>query len=211
MIFKDRQEAGRKLLLQLFKDQEIIKNTDSVVVVSLLRGGIIIGNILAKGLEAKHLPLVVTKIPSPSNSELALGALCFDITYLEKNVINSLGLTKTEIVDQIGIARKKFNSYLKRFGIKKSIYSKNLKNKIVILTDDGIATGSTVKVAILYIKSRKPKSIVLAVPVAPTDFSTMGINKEIILHKNFAFGAVSQFYENFPQIEDEQVKKILKG
>ena len=77
------------------------------------------------------------------------------------------------------------------------------------MTDDGIATGSTVKAAILYLKSKKPKSIILAVPVAPTDFSTVGIDKELILHKNFAFGAVSQFYERFPQVEDQEVKKIL--
>src|SRR3989304_603473 len=115
MIFKDRQDAGRKLLVRLFEDQEIKKNKRKVVVVSLLRGGIVIGDIIAKGLQVKHLPLVVSKIPAPHNPELALGALCFDVTYLEKSVVNSLGLSRGEIVDQIGIAKEKFNSYLKRF------------------------------------------------------------------------------------------------
>ncbi|OGK24053.1 hypothetical protein A3C25_05055 [Candidatus Roizmanbacteria bacterium RIFCSPHIGHO2_02_FULL_38_11] len=211
MIFKDRQDAGRKLLVRLFEDQEIKKNKHKVVIVSLLRGGIVVGDIIAKGLQVKHLPLVVSKIPAPHNPELALGALCFDVTYLEKNVVNSLGLIKAEIVDQIGMARKKFNSYLKRFGIKESLYSRSSKNKIVILTDDGIATGSTVKAAILFLKSKKPKSIYLAIPVAPTDCSTVGIDRELILHKNFAFGAVSQFYEHFPQVEDEEVKKLLRN
>ena len=210
MIFKDRADAGRKLLVRLFEDREIKKNKHKVVIVSLLRGGIVVGDIIAKGLQVKHLPLVVSKIPAPHNPELATGALCFDITYLEKSVVNSLGLSRGEIVDQIGIAKEKFNSYLKRFGIKKSLYSRSLKNKIVVLTDDGIATGSTVKVAILYLKSKKPKSLILAIPVAPTDFSTVGINKELILHKNFAFGAVSQFYEHFPQVEDKEVIRMLK-
>ena len=209
MIFKDRADAGRKLLVRLFEDREIKKNKRRVVVVSLLRGGIMVGGVIAKGLQVRHLPLVVTKIPAPYNPELALGALCFDVTYLEKTVINSLGLEKAEIVNQIGLAREKFNSYLKRFGLRKTLYSRVLKNKIIILTDDGIATGSTVKAAILYLKSKKPKSIILAVPVAPTDFSTVGIDKELILHKNLAFGAVSQFYERFSQVEDPEVKKIL--
>lgn len=209
MIFKDRADAGRKLLVRLFENQSIKKNKQRVVVVSLLRGGIVVGDIIAKGLQVKHLPLVVTKIPAPYNPELALGGLCFDFTYLEKNVVNSLGLEKSEIVNQIGLAREKLNSYLARFGIKKSLYARSLKNKIVILTDDGIATGSTVKAAVLYLKSKKPKSIILAVPVAPTDFSTIGIDKELILHKSVVFGAVSQFYERFPQVEDQEVKKIL--
>lgn len=211
MIFKDRREAGRKLLVRLFEDRGIKKTKRRLVVVSLLRGGIVVGDIMAKGLQVRHLPLVVTKIPAPYNPELALGGLCFDITYLEKTVVNSLGLEKSEIVNQIGLARKKFNSYLKRFGIKKILYSRSLKNKIVILTDDGIATGSTVKAAILYLKSKKPKSIILAVPVAPTDFSTIGIDRELILHKSVVFGAVSQFYERFPQVEDEEVIRMLKN
>ena len=210
MIFKDRQEAGRKLLVRLFQDQGIKKNKHRVVVVSLLRGGIVVGDVIARGLNIKHFPLVVTKIPAPHSPELAIGALCFDVTYLEKTVVNSLGLEKSEIVKQIEIARKKFNSYLKRFAIKKSLYSRNLKNKIVVLTDDGIATGSTVKAAILYLKSKKAKSIILTVPVAPSDFSIVGVDKELILHKNFAFGAVSQFYERFPQIEDKEVNSILQ-
>ena len=211
MIFKDRAEAGRKLLLRLFEDREILKNTNSVVIVSLLRGGIIIGDIIAKGLEAKHLPLPVTKIPSPHNPELALGAVCFDVIYLEKSVVASLGLEKSEVASQIDIAREKFNSYVEKFRLKKSLYSKNLKNKIIILTDDGIATGSTVKVAILYLLSNHPKSIILTVPVAPTDFSSVGINKEIILHKKFAFGSVSQFYEDFPQVNNDEVGQILRN
>lgn len=210
MIFKDRTDAGRKLLVRLFEDPNIKKSKRKVVVVSLLRGGIVVGNTIAVGLQAKHLPLAVTKIPAPHNPELALGAVCFDVTYLEKNVVNSLGLTKGEIANQIDVAQEKFNSYAKRFSIKKAKYSRVFKNKLVILVDDGIATGSTVKVAILYLKIKKPKSIYLAVPVAPYDFSVVGVDKEVILHKDFGFGAVSQFYASFPQVEDDEVKKILE-
>lgn len=210
MIFKDRREAGRKLLVRLFEDREIKKNKGKVVIISLLRGGIVVGDVIAKGLDVKHLPLVVTKIPAPHSPELAIGALCFDMVYLEKSVVDSLGLDKGIISLQIDIAREKFNSYLKRFGIKQSVYTRSLKNKIVVVVDDGIATGSTIKAAVLFLKSKKPKSIILAVPVAPTDFYIVGVDKQFILYKDFAFGAVSQFYEHFPQVEDEEVKKMLK-
>ena len=89
----------------------------------------------------------------------------------------------------------------------------NLKNKIVILTDDGIATGFTTRVAINYIKSQKPKKIILAVPVAPADFARE-IKKEvdefICMHSTNLFFSISQFYDYFPQLEDEEVKKYLK-
>lgn len=210
MIFKDRTDAGRKLLVRLFEDSNIKKNKTKVVVVSLLRGGIVVGETITNGLQAKHLPLAVAKIPAPHNPELALGAVCFDVTYLEKNVLNSLGLTKGEIAIGVDLAQEKFKSYAKKFNIRKAKYSRVFKNKLVILVDDGIATGSTVKAAILYLKTKKPKLIYLAVPVAPYDFSAVAIDKEIILHKDFGFGAVSQFYASFPQVEDDEVKKILK-
>ena len=89
----------------------------------------------------------------------------------------------------------------------------NLNNKIIILTDDGIATGFTAKAAINYIKSQKPKKIILAVPVAPADFSSE-IKKEvdefICLHSTNLFFSISQFYENFTQLTDEEVKNYLK-
>lgn len=209
MIFKDRRDAGRKLLVRLFEDRDIKKSLKKVVVVSLLRGGVVLGDSIAKGLFCKHLPLVVTKIPAPFNPELAIGAMCFDRVYLEKDVLRSINLDKATIRDQIEIARKKFSLYLKRFNLKQYSYTRTLKSKLVILVDDGIATGSTVKVAALYLKSKKPKLIFLAVPVAPSDFDTRGFDKVFILNKDPHFSAVSKFYERFPQVEDAEVVKIL--
>ena len=81
------------------------------------------------------------------------------------------------------------------------------------MTDDGIATGFTAKAAINYVKSQNPKKIILAVPVAPADFSNQ-IKKEvdefICLHSTSLFFSISQFYDSFPQLEDEEVKKYLK-
>jgi len=211
MIFKDRAQAGEKLAALLKKDYYFKRSItiNKLIVVSLLRGGIVVGNVVAKSFNAKHIPLVVTKIPAPGNFELAIGALCFETICLEGHIIKSLGLTKIEISNQIEIAREKFNSYLKRFNIKKSIFFKELKNKVVVLVDDGIATGATVKAACQFLKQYKPHKIILAVPVGPADFDSGGFDKVFILHKDPLLSAVSQFYESFPQIEDEEVKNIM--
>src|SRR3989344_96300 len=126
MIFKDRADAGRKLLVELYKERVIKKNKRQVVVVSLLRGGIIVGEKIASGLQVKHLPLAVAKIPAPHNPELAIGALCFDTTYLEKSVVDSLGLTRSQIAGQIKQAQSKFISYINGFCLKKIQYARRL-------------------------------------------------------------------------------------
>jgi len=202
MIFKDRVEAGKKLAKILSK-----KNLKNAIVVSLLRGGIIVGQEIAKKLKVHHFPLAVAKIPAPQQSELAIGALCFDFTYLESRIVNSLYIDKPTIKKRVNIAKEKFKSYLKRFNLKKSNYK--LKNKAVILVDDGIATGSTVKTALLFVKSLKPKKIILASPVAPGDFENPGFDDFIILHRDPTFSSVSQFYLDFPQVEDEEIKRLL--
>jgi len=210
MVFKDREEAGEKLSELLKKDRSFIRSKKKAIVVSLLRGGVVVGNIIAKKLKIKHLPLVVTKIPAPYNSELAIGALCFNITYLEKQIVSPLSLNHFSVQSQIKIAKNKFNLYCKKFSINKKIYDRLLKNKIVVLVDDGIATGSSIKTSLLFLKTKKPKKIFLAAPVAPTDFDSGNFDKVFILHYDPSFSAVSQFYTSFPQLEDEEVKKLIK-
>jgi predicted phosphoribosyltransferase len=209
MKFSDRADAASKLLKKIRFDPLVKKNLKNIVIISLLRGGAVIGNYLSKKLKAPHLPLVVAKIPAPQNPELAIGALCFDISYLERRIVEQLNLTKRERADQIKIAREKFNSYILRFGIKENIYEK-LKNKIIILVDDGVATGASVKAALLYLRTKDPAKIILAVPVGPIDFEIGGIDKVLILYKDPNFSAVSQFYEKFPQIEDDEVRRLIR-
>lgn len=206
MVFKDRQEAAEKLFNVIKKSSRFLKNKP--VVVSLLRGGVVLGDVLSKKLKSKHLGLVVAKIPAPFNPELALGALCFDITYLEKGIVDQLKLTKNEIANQVILAERKFMDYCQRFGIKEKDYAV-LKEKSVILVDDGIATGASAKAAALFCKSKAATEVALCVPVAPSDFETEGFDKVFILHKDPGFHAVSQYYDFFPQIEDPEVKKLL--
>lgn len=208
MIFKDRIDAGEKLATSLEKFPE----TKKAVVISLLRGGAILGAVISKELKIRHLPLVVTKIPAPLNPELALGAYCFNTIYLEPTIINSLEVDNKIIRKQISLAQKKFNDYLKKFNTKKADFEQ-MKNKTIIVVDDGIATGATVKAAISFLQKVSPKRIILAAPVAPIGFTlgSIKIDRTIIIHWSPVFSAVSQFYKNFPVVEDKEIKKITNS
>lgn len=211
MIFKDRREAGQQLALLLSKDKSLKQQLSQAVVLSLLRGGIIVGEAIAQHLKIPNLPLVVTKIQAPANPELAIGAVCIDVTYLEKRIIKSLGIEQTSIIEQINSSQVKQQEYFARFNIKKDFLQKQIKDKIVIVTDDGIATGSTIRAALLYARSKKAKRVILAVPVAPSDFARKGIDLAFILYQDPNFSSVSQYYQDFPQVGDEEVKKLIQS
>lgn len=199
MLFQDRLDAGNQLADRLTD----YKNNS--IVVSLLRGGAIVGNVIAKKLNIPHLFLAAVKISHPNQPELAIGALCFNKIYLDNQFISYID--KETVNQQIKEAKIKFSSYLKKFHLKKILFTA-IKNKSVILVDDGIATGATVKAGLMFLKSQSPKKIILAVPIAPTDFKNPGFDKIIILHCDPSFSAVSQFYQDFPQVEDEEIFSI---
>lgn len=208
MIFKDRSDAAIQLA-HILKDDSLIKTSKNLVVVSLLRGGAAVGKVLSDELKAVHVPLAVAKIPAPGSNELAIGAICFDITFLEKYTIHHLGLNRQQIIPQIGYAREKFERYVSTFHLNENMYEKSITGKTVILTDDGIATGATVKAACLFLRTLKPAKLILAVPVAPAGFEIPGFEKIYILHWNADFSPVSHFYEKFPQVGDDEVKRLL--
>lgn len=209
MHFKDRHEAGIKLAEQLEK----YKGNKDVIVLAIPRGGVEIGYEIAKSLDVKLDIIVTKKIGLPDDEEFAIGSVAPDKKImLNEGTIRVYNVHEDYIKDktrEIGKEiERRYKSYKGKYGLQ------SLKDKIVILTDDGIATGFTAKAAISYIKSQKPKRIILAVPVAPADFS-MEIKKEVdefvCLHSTGIFFSISQFYESFQQLEDKEVKGYLKG
>lgn len=203
MIFKDRVEAGKKLASLLQK-----KINKDGVVVSLLRGGSVVGNEIAGILKMSHYLLPVAKISSPIQPELAIGAICFDKIFIDQESIKLYYFNKVAIVRQIFLARKKFASYLKRFSIRKSLFY-GIKNKVVILVDDGIATGATIKAGALFLKTYRPKKIIVAAPVAPANFDETGFDQALIYYRDPTLSAISSFYRKFPQVEDAEIKRML--
>lgn len=204
-IFKDRQEAGQKLarILGDFKGQ-------NVIVLALPRGGVVVGAEIAKELNLPFDIVVTRKIGAPESEEYAIGAIDVDgdgvWSDIEIENINKKWF-KNQIEKEKQEAQRRLSLY------RQGRAPLDLKDKIVILVDDGIATGLTMKAAIRYAKKLEAQRIVVASPVI-TEEIIKELEKENVevrfLDKPKFFWAIGQFYENFPQVEDEEVIKIMK-
>ena len=206
-LFKNRLDAGRQLTNKLSK----YKGKD-VIVLAIPRGGIIVGNEIAKAIDAKLDIIVPRKIGSPEDPEFAIGAVAPDgSTSLEEDVVRSYGISenyiKNKVKEEIQEIKRRMNTYRGNKPFPK------LKNKIVILVDDGVATGNTMIASVKFIKKQKPKKIVIAVPIAPSDFinkvSSM-VNEVISLKPLEPYYAISMHYISFEQTTDEEVIETLK-
>ena len=208
MHFKDRHEAGIKLAEQLKK----YKDNKDAIVLAIPRGGVEVGHEIAKFLNVKLDIIVTKKIGLPDDDEFAIGSIGPDKKImLNEETIKIYNISDEYIKEKTREIGKEIERRYKTY--KGEYQLQNLKNKIVILTDDGVATGFTTKAAINYIKSQNPKKIILAVPVAPADFSRdikKDVDEFVCLHSTNLFFSISQFYESFPQLEDEEVKKYLR-
>lgn len=203
--FKDRKEAGAKLfsLLKQFKGQ---KNT---IVLGLPRGGVIVAKEIAQKL---HLPLdiiIPRKLGAPQNPELAIGAICNESLFILKDLY-ALEVSK-EYIDQ-AIVKAKEEASRRQMLYRKQKPPLNLKNMTVIVVDDGIATGATMAAALLYLRSANVKKIILAVPVASSESfeklkSLADEMVTLLLSKDML--AIGQYYQNFDQVQDEEVIKAL--
>lgn len=205
MIFKDRKEAGKKLAEKLKK----FKSTDSVIY-ALPRGGVVVANEIAKNLNLSLSLVITRKIGSPFNPEYAICAVAedghsvFDVNEMREVDSKWLG---EKINEEINEAKRRREIYLKNG------QPISPKDKTAIIVDDGIATGLTIKLAIKEIKHENPIKIIIAVPVAPSDTISMiqdEVDEIIVLEadKNY-LGAVGEYYKYFPQIEDEEVIRIM--
>ncbi len=208
MIFKDRIDAGKQLADKL----EEFKDNKDVVLLALPRGGIILAYEVAKKINAPIDIVVPRKIGSPENEEFAIGAITeTGQGIFDDDIIKSYGISKEYIDQKVEEEKKEAERRLKVYrGDKEAIA---LKDKIVILVDDGIATGNTIFAAIKSVKSKSPKKIIVAVPVLPPD--TIGpvekvVDELIYIDAPVIFGAIGKFYEVFGQTRDEEVVEIMK-
>jgi putative phosphoribosyl transferase len=214
VLFRDRTDAARQLAERLYwLKNEIEKSKSSVVIVAIPRGGIIIGNIIAKELRTK-LDLVVTrKIGAPFNPELAIGAVMPDGSYFLNDVAEMINISQNYIESQIRKEVKEIERRLIEFRGRKE-YDNKLEDKIVVLVDDGIATGATILASTKWIKDKHNcKQLIIAVPLVPREILedlNRAAGKVIVLYTPEPFGAVGRFYQNFKQVSDDEVKEIMK-
>lgn len=221
---KDRESAGNILGNAL---KGIVKKEDinSTLVLGIPRGGLVIAEIIARKLKCEFDLLMVKRLRAPHNDELAIGAVTEDgTTYLNKLVINKLEISQDYIENEKSYQLNEIKRLTKLFNHGNKTSSKNvndsiidLKNKTIIVVDDGSATGSTLIAAVRNIrKNMMPKRLIIALPISPkgtlNKLKTEDINHiEVITSpENRNFMSIEQYYRNFDQIRDRQVFDIME-
>jgi putative phosphoribosyl transferase len=207
-MFRDRQEAAQLLTVKLLKT---VKDKN-IIVLALARGAVLMGKIIADFFPCPFNIIVCKKIGAPFNNELAIGAVApKNIIYWNSDVLKKIRLSSEDLKKlkrEKEKERKELENKLKSGG--KAV---DIKNKTVVLVDDGVATGATVIAALIYLKKQKAKKIILATPVIAKDtFRDLKkvFNKIVVLKKSTNFYAVGQFYRNFRQVTDKEVVAIMR-
>jgi putative phosphoribosyl transferase len=208
MIFANREDAGR----QLAKRLEHFANRPNVVVFGIPRGGVSVAFEVASALHAPLDVFLSRKLGVPGQGELAFGAISAgDGRYLDESIVRATGISPQQIERVTAEVRQELDR-------RAVLYRGNrlpllVAGKTVILVDDGIATGASVYAAIQALRQMKPAMLVLAVPVAPP--STCAwlrplVDEMVCLHMPDPFYAVGGFYQDFAQVDDQEVIDLLQ-
>ncbi|HEY3422746.1 MAG TPA: phosphoribosyltransferase family protein [Methanocellaceae archaeon] len=206
-VFKDRRDAGRSLA------ERLTKYVGNSIVLAIPRGGVPIGYEISRRLDIPLDLIMPRKLPIPSEPEAGFGAIAPDGTVvLNEDMVRYLGLSKKEI-DQISISvlsevRRRVREYRGDRPLP------DLKNKTVIAVDDGLASGYTMIAAVRAIKKSSTKKIIVAVPCSPAS-SAERLRQEAdevicLFEQQSGPFAVASYYENFPDLTDDEVKSLLK-
>ena len=220
IIFQDRIDAGKRLAKKLswLKQDQLKEKQDrrqqSIVILAIPRGGVIIGDVIATELDAKLDIIVSRKIGAPDNPELAIGAVMPDGSYfLNQRLVNMLNVPQDYIKIQAHEQIKEIDRRLMAYRGSKE-YDNEFERKAVVLVDDGIATGATMTASAKWIKNKQQcKRLVIAVPVAPAevlDDLNQVADEVIVLYTPEPFIAIGRFYEDFAQVSDNEVKEIMR-
>lgn len=209
MIFRDRKDAGQRLAREL----ERYSGRSDVIVLGIPRGGV---PVAAEIAEALHLPLDIflsRKLGVPGHEELAFGAIAAgDGRFLDQNIVHAMGISPDQIEAITVATKKKLEERAQLYRAGKPPC--NVAGKVIILADDGIATGASIYAAAQALRQMNPQKIIIAAPVAPASTVNWlsGVVDEIrVLHTPRDFYAVGQFYREFSQVSDEAVISLLRG
>lgn len=207
-LYKDRIDAGNCLADELSEYYE----QQNTIILALPRGGVPIAYQLALKLHLPMTVILVRKLGVPGNKEFAMGAITENNTYfLNEKTIRQIGVTPEEIQQTITEETQELQRRIMRYRGGESL--PNLKGKNIIVVDDGIATGATVKVVVRYLKTLHPNKIIIAVPVASqesiSELSLM-VDKIVCPLIPDMFYAVGQWYQSFSQVSEEEVITFLK-
>ncbi len=205
--FKNRTEAGRSLALELAS----YANTPDVLVLGLPRGGVPVAYEVAKALNAPLDICLVRKLGVPGQKELAMGAIAMgNVMILNDDVVQWLKISQ-EAIDAVAAVEQQELERRDR-AYRGNRPAPDVKNRTVILVDDGIATGSTLRAAIAALQQQQPNRIIVAVPVAsPSTYIQLKaeVDKILCLTMPERLHSISLCYEDFSQTTDEEVRSLL--
>jgi putative phosphoribosyl transferase len=205
--FRDRREAGRILATRLYE----YGNRENTVVTAIPRGGVLVGAEIAAALRLPLTVFLIRKLGVPGQEELAMGAITSGgLKLMNRRVVETLGLS--EAVIEAVVQRE--SRELER---RERLYTRGhgrpeFKGRTVIVVDDGIATGASIRLAIDALRKQGAAKIVLAVPVAPPETAAelrQVADEVVCLAEPSRFFAVGNWYENFQQVSDQEVCQIL--
>ena len=211
--FKDREHAA-DLLTSKLKNELKNEIPKEITVFGVPRGGVILAYTIYQNKVANYFDIVIPrKLGAPNNKELGIGAIMDkDTVYLNEYVVKALRVPEdyieTEKITQVREIDRRTLLY------RPNQEEYNIENKTIILVDDGAATGSTLVVSARWLRKRKPKKIIIAVPVAPNETVELLKNEvdevvTILIPPTSNFTSVAQFYDNFEEITDDKVVKIM--
>jgi len=206
MVFTDRTDAGNRLARELARYR-----TESPVVLALPRGGIEVAYPVAVALDAPLDVLCVRKIGAPNHEELGLGAVAEDgVEYVDQDLVSALHVEDVELTSRIARKKRAVDEQVRTFRRGRSRLP--LAGRTVILVDDGIAMGATMKAALLSVRIHGPHRIVLAVPIA----APLALERLLPLADDVValdmpddLVAVGAWYGDFRQVSDERVIELL--
>ncbi len=207
-MFADRKDAALKLAERLkhYKDKQ------GILVLALPRGGVVTGAEIAAALGAPLDVLIVRKIGFPMQEELAIGGVSETGTVvLNQDIIEEGGVSSKYIDEEVTAQKEEISRRVKLYRDGKPL--ENLDGGTIILVDDGVATGATMKAAIAALKKEKIRRLVVAVPVSPISTAAeliAAVDEFICLHTPADFFSVGSYYSKFYQVTDDEVMNILR-
>ncbi len=208
-MFQDRAEAGRALATRLMG----FAGRGDAVVLGLPRGGAVVGYEVAQALNAPLDVFLVRKLGTPGQPELAMGAIASGgVLVLNPDIVHGLNISDDTI--RAVAAREQQEIERREREYRGNHPALPLRHQAVILVDDGLATGSTMRAAVTAVRNLDPSSIIVAVPVAAASTcdelrSETEVDHVICLATPEPFRAVGQWYREFPQVSDQEVRELL--
>ncbi len=207
MLFEDRCQAGEKLAEKLspYRGQHPL-------ILAVPRGGVTVAKLIWDNLGGELDLIITRKIGAPYQPELAIGAVTSDgFVMINENVVSRLNVN-AEYIDKVaGEEQIEIQRRLEMYRGNRPL--PDVDNRLVILVDDGVATGYTLLAALRSLKEKEPLKLILAVPVGPPDTFSMlenEVDELVCLEAPPHFAAVGQFYRNFDQVSDAEVSAMLE-